>query len=222
MIYVQAGLYAEGATDYDFLIPLLERLLNEICARVCVRNCEIPTPIGVDADEPTSRRSERIGDAVHKYAGTCQLFVVHADADGDSQRARAERIEPGFTEARRRLREVPACEVDDTYFVACVPVQMIEAWMLADDAYFRGLFGRKAEFELPKDPEGLRNPKQALEQLIARYMRRPPFGLYADVGINVSFAALRRLPAFRAFECELEIAVTALARVPAPMGGRRG
>jgi hypothetical protein len=29
MIYIRAGLYAEGPTDYDFLLPLLDRLLGD-------------------------------------------------------------------------------------------------------------------------------------------------------------------------------------------------
>ncbi len=33
VIYLRAGLYAEGPTDYQFLRPLLDRLLNELAAR---------------------------------------------------------------------------------------------------------------------------------------------------------------------------------------------
>lgn len=33
MIYLRAGLYAEGPTDYDFLLPLINRLLREIAAQ---------------------------------------------------------------------------------------------------------------------------------------------------------------------------------------------
>lgn len=222
MIYVQVGLYAEGRTDYEFLIPLLERLLQEICTRICPGGHEIPTPIGVDADEPTSRRSERIGAAVLEYVGTCQLFVIHADADGEPARARDERVMPGIVEARRRLIEVQARGRDETYFVACVPVQMIEAWMLADEGPFRKFLGRDVSARLPKDPEGLGDPKRALDALVAEHTRRRPYGLYEAFGNTVGLAALRRLPAFRAFEGELEAAVAAIARVPAPRAGRRG
>lgn len=75
---------------------------------------------------------------------------------------------------------------------------------------------------LPKDPEGLGDPKRALDALVAEHTRRRPYGLYEAFGNTVGLAALRRLPAFRAFEGELEAAVAAIARVPAPRAGRRG
>ncbi len=222
MIYVQVGLYAEGRSDYDFLIPLLERMLREICTNTCPGNSEIPTPLGVDADAPKGRRRDRIADAVVQNADTCQIFVIHADADGDPGRAREERVDPGVAEARRRLADVGGSNALDTHLIACVPIQMIEAWMLSDQKPFREAFGRDVSVELPKDPEGLSDPKHELDALISRLRRKRPLGLYESFGVNVGLEALRRLSAFRIFEQELEAAVAAMARVNSDHGTRRG
>jgi len=40
VIYLRAGLYAEGPSDYQFLRPLLDRLLNELAAPLFAGNYE--------------------------------------------------------------------------------------------------------------------------------------------------------------------------------------
>jgi hypothetical protein len=39
MIYLRAGLYAEGPTDYYFLLPLLDRMLRAHRGRPCFGDC---------------------------------------------------------------------------------------------------------------------------------------------------------------------------------------
>jgi hypothetical protein len=207
MIYVQAGLYAEGKTDYDFLIPLLERLLDDLLAQHYPgQSTALPSPLPLGAEEePGARREARIAEVIQRSHETCQLFVIHADADGDALRARNERIEPGVRRGLEGLANVAAA--------ACIPIQMIEAWMLVDDGVLRRLGGDASE--LPPDPERVREPKQILEQILdaKRRGRRP--NIYQFVGENVALPALRRLPGFRAFEDELVVALRAL--VPAGM-----
>jgi len=209
MIYVQAGLYAEGKTDYDFLLPLLERLLDDLLAKHYPgQSTELPSPLPLGADEePGKGREERIAAAIQQSHETCQIFVIHADADGDAIRARNERVEPGVRRGLAGLANVAAA--------ACIPIQMIEAWMLVDDEVLRRLGGDAPE--LPLDPERVRYPKQDLDRILdaKRRGRRP--NVYQFVGENVRLPALRRLPGFRAFEEELVVALRAVVR-PGPAG----
>lgn len=56
MIYLRAGLYAEGPTDYHFLRPLLDRLLNDLAAPLFAGNYEIADTLGIDARVPRGTR----------------------------------------------------------------------------------------------------------------------------------------------------------------------
>lgn len=199
MIYVQAGLYAEGRSDYNFLIPLLERLLDELLARHYPgRSTELPTPLALGAGEDTGpRREDRVADVIRHNHETCQLFVIHADADGDAGRARSERFEPGARKGLAGLANVAAA--------ACIPIQMIEAWMLID----REVIARLAvdPDALPADPERERDPKRVLNDVLDSRGRGRRPNVYQFVGENVRLAELRRLAGFRAFEAELVAAL---------------
>ena len=208
-IYVQVGLYAEGPTDYDFLIPLLERLLDDLLAREYPgQSTQLPVPLALDAgSEAGPRRDVRIADVIQRFHDTCQLFVIHADADGDAARARSERVEPGVRRGLSSLRGTAAT-------AACVPVHMTEAWMLADAVVFHRLLGGAPPTELPDDAERVRQPKQKLQQLLAERRRGRPINVYDFFGNNVSLDALRRLAAFRAFEDELVLALREITGRP--------
>lgn len=208
MIYVQVGLYAEGRTDYDFLIPLLERLLDDLLAQHYPgQSTTLPSPLPLGAEEePGARREARIAEVIQRSHEICQLFVIHADADGDAVRARQERIEPGVRRGLEGLANVAVA--------ACIPIQMIEAWMLVDDEVLRRIGGDTSE--MPADPERVREPKQILDKVLdaKRRGRRP--NVYQFVGENVRLPALRTLAGFRAFENELVVALRAIVR-PAAM-----
>ena len=199
MIHVQAGLYAEGRTDYDFLLPLLERLLDDLLAQHYPgQSTALPPPIPLGAEEESGTgREERIAAAIRQSHEICQIFVIHADADGDASRARNERVEPGVRRGQAGLSNVAAA--------ACIPIQMIEAWMLVDEEVLRRLCGNAPE--LPLDPERVRYPKQVLDQILDAKRRGRQRNVYQFVGENVRLPALRRLPGFRAFEDELVVAL---------------
>lgn len=202
MIYVQAGLYAEGPTDYDFLVPLLERLLDDLLARHYPgQSTELPTPLALDAaSDAGARRDGRIADVIQRFQETCQLFVIHADADGDAVRARNERVEPGVRKGLAGAANVAAA--------ACIPIHMIEAWMLVDPEVLRGL-GYDVP-ELPADLERVRDPKKLLNRVLDAKRRGRRTNVYEIVGAKVQLPALRRLPGFRSFEDELVVALRAI------------
>lgn len=204
MIYLRAGLYAEGPTDYRFLEPLVERLLFELGATRLPGNADIAGTVGIDAPRGTRsrRREDRIAAAIDAHWDECTIFVVHSDGAGDPDVARACSIAPGIAKTREAH--------PDAAVSACVPVREVEAWMLCDAQAFVDLVGRAPE--LPLDPESVFDPKATLRGIFTDLGAKEVLGdSYRYFGQNVRFDSLRRLKAFRAFEAELDLSVQALA-----------
>ena len=78
-LWVRAGLFAEGPTDYRFLLPLLDRLLADLLAHHFPSRHALETSLGIDAEIGAGpRRASRIADAIAQHWHACTLFVVHA------------------------------------------------------------------------------------------------------------------------------------------------
>jgi hypothetical protein len=193
MIYVRAGLYAEGPTDYYFLLPLLNRMLRDTAARLFPGANEIEDSRAIDSTGAEKKRADRIAAAIRENEDLIDLLVIHADGSGNPDEARRERVEPGIEAARTAVpgKPVPA--------IACIPVRELEAWLLVDEQVFSEQFG--LEVELPAAPDREPDPKKLLAALLDR--RRRHQNHYELFGEQVSFENLRRLAAFRAFEDEL-------------------
>jgi hypothetical protein len=206
-IYLRAGLYAEGTSDYDFLLPLLDRLMISLSASLLPGVSDVVETLGIDAPEPRPRRrAEQIAAAVADSWDACTLFVIHADGAGDPDEARRNRIDPGIEAGRSTYPEIVSA--------ACIPVRETEAWMLADAEIFRRLLGSKAQPVLPAEPERDADPKVTLRRILREGgIQREPERLYRSFGEQVRFEALRTLPAFLAFERELSDAVQAVAQL---------
>lgn len=209
MIYLRAGLFAEGPTDYGFLLRLLPRLLDAVAAALFPGTCEVGDTIGIDAPERLrkGKRADRIAAACGEYEGLFELLVIHSDGGADAIAARKHQIEPGIAAVGTAVRERPLLAVP------CVPVREIEAWMLTDAAVFRELLGSKTMPALPGDPERERDPKATLQQILRECgARRFQASIYDFFGERVALPTLRGLPAFQAFEAELTAAVREVAR----------
>jgi hypothetical protein len=126
MIYLRAGLYAEGPTDYYFLLPLINRLLREIASQTFPGANEVEDPRGVDSSGHEKRRADRVAAAVRDYEDQIDLLIIHDDGGGDPQTARREQVEPGIDAARTAIPDKPLPAI------ACIPVREIEAWLLVD------------------------------------------------------------------------------------------
>jgi hypothetical protein len=188
VIYLRAGLFAEGPTDYDFLIPLINRLLPEIAAREFPGNNEVEDTLALDG--PGKDRPERISAALRAHEDEINLLIIHSDGDGDPVAAYRNKVEPGIVAARQAIpgKPVPA--------IGCVPVREIEAWLLADARVFEEQLGLSVR--LPKNPETEADPKRWFNGLFASRRRRfDPFPLFGE---QVRFSELRRLSAFVEFE----------------------
>ena len=73
-----------------------------------------------------------------------------------------------------------------------------------------GIGRMTVKLELPRDPEGLPDPKQSLRAVLSNIGMKGPEDVYSYFGNNVDLDTLRRLPAFRRFEDELSTAVREL------------
>ncbi|WP_437673195.1 DUF4276 family protein [Sorangium sp. So ce131] len=208
MIWLCAGVYAEGPTDDRFLCNVLNRMLPPLAVEVCKGGFYIDDARRIS--EPRrmrgASREERIAAAIEESWGECTLFVVHSDGEGAPDMVRRERIEPGLARARRARPDLVAA--------ACVPVRETEAWMLADPEAFRRIFETDRHLPLPRDPEAEADPKKALEAALCGLGARMGRGVeeyYAVLGAEVRVDALRRLAAFQQFEEELRTAIAAVA-----------
>jgi hypothetical protein len=203
MIYLCAGLYAEGSSDYYFLSPLITRLLDAVGARLFPSECEVAETVGIDAPRVKGPRAERFVAAAEHEGEGCTLFVIHTDGAGDPRKARENNVVPG--------REALRAKGDTRPVVACVPVHEVEAWLLTDPEAFRTALGSTPT--LPHEPEREPDPKATLKRLLEENgVRRPPERLFALFGERVRFETLRALPAFKAFETELTKAIRQIAR----------
>ena len=213
MHYLGLALFAEGSTDHRFLGPLLFRLCDELClgSRMPVEVSEVlelHTPVRLK----DRSRAQRIAEAATLSKDAWRILFVHADADGDDDAARIERVEPALAAVRQRLGSAQQG-------VAVVPVRSTDAWALADADALRRVFGTTLNNAalgaptLPRDVERLADPKATLAMSFAatnptRSRARRGVAPYLDLlGDEVATQALRQLPAFARLESDL---ITAL------------
>lgn len=220
MTYLASALYAEGPTDYAFLRPLLRRACEDLCIHQARGPVEIGDVLELDTrpeDRNKSRAECIVGAAIDSRAGWHVLFI-HADADGDGVRARAERITPA-------VRQLEAELGTHHSWVAVVPVQMTDAWLLADFQRLREVLGTTldaSQLGIPtRGPsiERIADPKQALESAwrIVHGRRRRAHRLssiYQPLGEQIQLVELRKLEAYVEFERELAAALRRLRYIP--------
>lgn len=206
------GLVAEGTSDYVFLLPLIRRLLLDLC--VDAELVAVAEPIELRGEGPTRR--DKIARAVERARQEVDVVVVHADGRGQLDRVRAEQVVPGL-EAARELG-VPS--------VGAVPVKEMEAWALCDgDALRRAFSTALGDGDLgvpsrPAEVERIVDPKAALRCLHGRIVGRRrtsrAVSFLPRLAEEVSLARLRGVPAFAEFESELRVVLEECRYLGAP------
>lgn len=216
MHYLGLALYAEGAGDYQFLRPLLQRLCENICLNLAERSVDVSDVIPLDhphenKDDP---RFVRILNAARFHAGAWRIIFVHGDGSGDSVVAREELVRRGIDAIRM---DFPEC-----VGVGVVPVRETEAWAICDGDALREVFGTALSDDLlgiPASARGIEtdiDPKLTLRNAFMRTNPSPQRGRHGvgaalnALGATVRLERLRMLPSFRALEVEVTAALTAL------------
>src|SRR5579864_7017666 len=139
------ALYAEGPSDMRFLPQIIRGTAQDITGQY--RPVEV-----LDLTIISKKRGTREECILHaaRDAYGCHALIVHSDADdGTPDRAYKERILPGFNLVSRSTENV--CQD----LIPIIPVQMIEAWMLADHNALRRSIGtgiRPENLGLPAKP----------------------------------------------------------------------
>jgi hypothetical protein len=210
--------YGEGPSDERFLPRIISRTAERLLAP---QEIEIAPLLVLHAGRSGSlTQPQRILDVARQAAGFHILFV-HADADGaDWDRALRERIAPGFDLVRNQAGGT--CE----HLVAVIPVQEVEAWMLADpETICRVLNSRRtpAALGLPLHPsrvEAIASPKEVLRQAVRlaqeeRPRRRKPVAdIQANLADRLDLDRLVRVSAYQRFVQALRGTLAALGMAP--------
>lgn len=193
MRVLRIGLHVEGNSDWEFLEPLLNRLIA-----ACV-------PEGTGISPERLGRAERAAITVasticraHR-SRAIDMVCVHRDAESAT---RADSVRVLVCDSCAEAEAM--CGFPAARCVPLVPMRCIEAWALADTNALCNVFGVRAlppEWsERLRSPETTREPKAALRDLQAEIRGRrgflQPLGTIAEVA---DFATLRaKCPSFAA------------------------
>lgn len=147
----------EGTSDAPLIVPLIElcRLAGADDAK------EVPLDWEQLGAEIGHSVSEKVKAALSQAPET-ELLFIHRDADGRDPTPRYEEIE----EAIESLGvTIP--------YVAIVPVQETEAWILLDEQAIRDVSGNqtgrvKLNLPSPKQVEKIANPKERLKEILVK------------------------------------------------------
>ena len=211
------GLYTEGETDERFLLNLIPRILEKIIEEREASLDIFPLfPIKVPKNGDRAKEIMLAAQSAEGYA----ILIVHSDADAETdERAFNERIKPGLDLVKNTQDEALCKDV-----VAIIPVQMIEAWMLADiELLIKQLGSTKTRQELDlmfplKYLEKMADPKSKINQIIrmafkdlpARKRRVNIGSLYSPLGQQIKLDILEQLPSYLKFKENLTEALIRL------------
>ena len=215
------GLYGEGNTDDRFLTLIIQRTSKKILAVYRKNSIRVAIVDPIKLIQKKSTREENIIQAA-RQSFRYQALIVHSDADDPSrEEALTKRILPGFHLVQQS--KGVACEK----LLPIIPIQAIEAWILADHEIFRAEMRTDLtahELGIPekaKQVESISKPKLRLNDAIARVnkQRRPNqridiSSLYEPLGKNIRLERLKPLTAYQQFEKDLTETFIALNLIP--------
>lgn len=205
---VFVGLMTEGTTDNRFLESVVKRTFDEIGFEC---NGEVETfvvPISIDKKglgfvEQVLKSSK---EGKEEYG--IMVLCVHTDADSSDDK---DKFRTKIIPAKNRLQELNEeeyCKI----ITAIVPVQMIEAWMLADKELLKKEIGTSKtdnDLGINRQPEGITDPKTLIEEAIriarASFTKRRRKELtlnelYLPIGQKITIEKLNTLPSFLKFK----------------------
>jgi Domain of unknown function (DUF4276) len=216
------GFYAEGSTDYDFLPPVIRRTTEQVLVQHDRNEMDATVLVIQLTKGQEEERAESIFQAARNAYGYHAL-VVHADADDPRpDKAKAERIEPGFKRVQEAKEEV--CK----NLVPIIPVQAIEAWILADYQLLLAEIGTKMkadELGIPTKAgqvESISKPKRRLEDTVrkayasrSKRQRKADIDfLYEPMGEKIRLERLKELSSYLQFVDDLTETLKELNIIP--------
>jgi hypothetical protein len=197
------GFYGEGNCEYEFLLPLIERILQRLLPSVDI----LSLPVTTEAVSQ-SEKLQRVACQASGY----HLVVFHLDADNrDAQKAFEDRFAPGY-EALQQLEVCADGQPPNIHIVPMIPIRMTEAWLLADFEAFRSVIGTALSAEdlgfaaHPHQVETIRDPKVVFNKAVQDASRRrgrrkriAPSDVYKPLVARLNLELLAKIPAFNLF-----------------------
>jgi hypothetical protein len=213
--YLGLALFAEGPRDHRFLVRLLGRVAEEICAREATMTIEIGNVLELESPpDLEADRATRITEAAREAFPAWNVLFIHSDSGGNAERAREQQVDPA------RIRVEQEFNTALHRCVAVVPIRETEAWALADGDALRDAFGTSLDNIVlgiptrPRDVEHVLDPKKALENAFRtaqggrRSRRHKPGAPYLErIADSVRLDVLAQLPAFSTFRQEFTTAL---------------
>jgi hypothetical protein len=165
MVQLFVGLMAEGATDYRFLKPVIEKTFLEILFNEMNKDVEIlvfEVEYQKDGGFPDYVfHASKYG--FEKYG--IMSLVIHTDADDlKADHTYKTKIQPAVNFVNSHT-DAELCKE----LVAIVPVYETESWMLANKELIKKYIGTDmtdAQLNIDGHPESFRNPKEKIEEAI--------------------------------------------------------
>lgn len=201
------GFACEGNTDVHFLESIIERTFEEIACQECRTEIDI-YPVQHIAKKPGEFIDTVISYAQESYELGVSVLCVHSDADnGTDKNVFAQKITPAFSAVSLSAQNNICSNL-----VAIVPVQMIEAWMLADKELLKNEIGSQQSNQklgIDRQPESIADPKSVIEEAIrvARQnlakRRRDELtidDIYQAIGRKIKLEKLATLPSYQKFQ----------------------
>ncbi len=208
------GLFSEGSTDNRFLESVVTRTFEQIGFE-CFGEVETEVKL-VSIDKTGKSFSQQVIAASKKGVDDfgISILCVHTDADYRTDvNAFRNKINPAIAELQEQNPH-SYCQI----LTAIVPVQMIEAWMLADRELLKSEIGTdKSDVELGinRPAESLTDPKLVIETairtarlgMVRRRRRDLTLGeLYLPIGQKIKLESLQALPSFLQFKDSIRTA----------------
>jgi Domain of unknown function (DUF4276) len=209
------GFSTEGSTDFRFLESIIQRTFEDV-AFDCTGQIEvlpvqyIPKTSGtfIELVKNAALEGDKLGISV---------LCIHTDADApEDTEVLKNKINPAFSEI------LASPEVICKNLIAIIPIQMTEAWMLADTELLKSEIGsskQDSDLKLDRKPESIADPKMVIAEaiVIARSnltkLRRRQLNvgeLYQPIGQKIDLTKLKSLKSYQKFRDAVKNAYRAL------------
>lgn len=207
---MQTAFAGEGPTDFDFLKPLVARLLEELLLQEAEEDCEVGAPLDVKPNDRAGNAPAAVVHEVMKNFSFVDVLFYHTDAGNSLARAYSERV------ARVSAGLQQEGWVGEV--VGVVPKREMEAWAVADAERLCAVLGvARTKVGVPLDfrptsVESISYPKTALNDFVEDVRDRARGvasgqSLYAALSQRLSLEVLLLVPQVRKLRDDLREAL---------------
>lgn len=193
MKYVQTGFAGEGASDFDFLKPLVRRVVEELLLLESRYDCEIPDPVDIRPFGRIGNQPDEVVQEVLRDFPFLDFVFYHGDAGRDPRRTYENQV--------HRVKSALSTGIP---VVGVVPRHEMEAWCIADFESLCRVLGIVPEriatpsaFR-PSQVESIADPKAAFREFLLAVPTRTFRTEVAEVSLLGALALEVRLDVLNA------------------------